>query len=80
MIYRGPVNHFYRRMPARFLLGALIAVAQPFALAGTEGDAESSAHVLQAEIALQRLPSTSPANAGMTVDEKLEKWRVIVAA
>ena len=34
----------------------------------------------QAEIGLQRLPSTSPANAGMTVEGKLEKWRVIVAA
>ena len=34
----------------------------------------------QAEISLQRLPSTSPANASMTVERKLEKWRVIVAA
>jgi TDG/mug DNA glycosylase family protein len=34
----------------------------------------------QAEIGLQRLPSTSPANAGMTVEAKLEKWRVIVTA
>ncbi len=34
----------------------------------------------QVEIGLQRLPSTSPANAGMTVERKLEKWRVIVAA
>jgi len=34
----------------------------------------------QSEIKLQRLPSTSPAHAGMTVDQKLEKWRVIVAA
>jgi len=34
----------------------------------------------QAEMSLQRLPSTSPANAGMTVERKLEKWRVIVAA
>ncbi len=47
------MHHFYRRMPASFLLGALITVAQPFALAGTESDAKSSAHVLQAEIALQ---------------------------
>ena len=34
----------------------------------------------QAEISLQRLPSTSPAHAGMTVEGKLEKWRVIIAA
>ncbi len=33
-----------------------------------------------AEIERMRLPSTSPANAGMTVEEKLENWRVIIAA
>jgi hypothetical protein len=33
----------------------------------------------QAEISLRRLPSTSPAHAGMTVEGKLEKWRVIIA-
>ena len=33
----------------------------------------------QTEISLLRLPSTSPANAGMTGAEKLEKWSVIVA-
>ena len=33
----------------------------------------------QTKIELQRLPSTSPAHAGMTVEEKFEKWRAIVA-
>ena len=52
---------------------------------GAKAESVYRMHVLpglaarQAEIALQRLPSTSPANAGMTVTEKLEKWRVIVA-
>ncbi|MCH7821528.1 MAG: tetratricopeptide repeat protein [Proteobacteria bacterium] len=40
-------------MPARFLLAALIIGVQTFASAGAEGNEESSAHVLQAEIALQ---------------------------
>jgi TDG/mug DNA glycosylase family protein len=53
---------------------------------GVKAESVYSKHVLpglparQAEIGLQRLPSTSPANAGMTVEGKLEKWRVIVAA
>ncbi len=34
----------------------------------------------QTKISLHRLPSTSPANAGMTADQKLEMWRVIIAA
>jgi len=52
---------------------------------GAKAESVYRKHVLpsladrQAEIVLQRLPSTSPANAGMTVEGKLEKWRVIVA-
>ena len=52
---------------------------------GAKAESVYMKHVLpgladrQAEIVLQRLPSTSPANAGMTVEGKLEKWRVIVA-
>lgn len=34
----------------------------------------------QAEIPRRRLPSTSPAHAGMSFEEKLEAWRVILAA
>jgi TDG/mug DNA glycosylase family protein len=53
---------------------------------GAKAESVYRRHVLpglparQAEISLQRLPSTSPANAGMTVDRKLEMWRVIVSA
>ncbi|MEE8494953.1 MAG: DNA-deoxyinosine glycosylase [Xanthomonadales bacterium] len=53
---------------------------------GAKAESVYRMHVLpgllprQAEIGLQRLPSTSPANAGMTVEGKLEKWRAIVAA
>jgi TDG/mug DNA glycosylase family protein len=32
----------------------------------------------QSNMELLRLPSTSPAHAGMTVDKKLENWRVVV--
>jgi len=51
---------------------------------GAKAESVYTRHVLpglvagQAKIDLQRLPSTSPANAGMTVEGKLEKWRVIV--
>ena len=53
---------------------------------GAKAESVYMRHVLpgladrQAEIVLQRLPSTSPANAGMTVEGKLEKWRMIVPA
>lgn len=53
---------------------------------GTKAESVYIRHVLpdlavrQSEIKLQRLPSTSPAHAGMTADQKLEKWRAIVAA
>ena len=53
---------------------------------GAKAESVYMKHVLpglmdrRAKIVLQRLPSTSPANAGMTVAGKLEKWRVIVAA
>jgi TDG/mug DNA glycosylase family protein len=53
---------------------------------GAKAESVYMKHVLpglavgQAEITLLRLPSTSPANAAMTVEAKLEKWRVIVAA
>lgn len=33
---------------------------------------------LQYELRCQRLPSTSPAMAGMTFEQKLEAWRVVV--
>jgi hypoxanthine-DNA glycosylase len=52
---------------------------------GAKAESVYTRHVLpgltdrQAEIGLQRLPSTSPANAAMTLEGKLEKWRVIVA-
>lgn len=32
---------------------------------------------LEREITYQRLPSTSPANAGLSLDEKLQSWRVV---
>jgi len=53
---------------------------------GAKAESVYRKHVLpalparQAKMNLQRLPSTSPANAGMTVEQKLEKWRVIIAA
>ncbi len=53
---------------------------------GAKAESVYTRHVLpdlavrQSEIKLQRLPSTSPAHAGMTADQKLEKWRAIVAA
>jgi len=52
---------------------------------GAKAETVYKKHVLpgltarQAGIGLQRLPSTSPAYAAMTVDRKLEQWRVIVA-
>ncbi len=51
---------------------------------GTKAESVYRRHVLprlearQAEITLHRLPSTSPANAGMTVERKLEMWHAIV--
>ena len=53
---------------------------------GAKAESVFRKHVLpglparQPAISLQRLPSTSPANAAMTVDQKFEKWRVIVAS
>ncbi len=53
---------------------------------GAKAESVFKKHVLpglparQPAISLQRLPSTSPANAAMTVDQKIEKWRVIVAS
>jgi hypoxanthine-DNA glycosylase len=50
---------------------------------GAKAEAVYRKHVLPAlpesgsRIILQRLPSTSPANAGMTMEQKIEKWRVI---
>jgi TDG/mug DNA glycosylase family protein len=53
---------------------------------GAKAESVYQRHVLpglparQAEIKRLRLPSTSPANAAMTVDKKFENWRVIVPA
>ena len=53
---------------------------------GAKAESVYQRHVLpslsarQTEIKQLRLPSTSPANAAMTVDKKLEDWRVIVTA
>ncbi len=53
---------------------------------GAKAESVYRRHVLpglparQAEIGLHRLPSTSPANAAMTVEGKFEQWRVVVAA
>lgn len=33
---------------------------------------------LQARIAMQRLPSTSPANAGLRFEDKLRAWQVVL--
>ncbi len=51
---------------------------------GAKAEAVYRKHVLsglpahQAEIKLQRLPSTSPAHASMSVAQKLEKWQVVL--
>jgi len=51
---------------------------------GAKAEAVYIKHVLpglaarQAEIELQRLPSTSPAHASMSIAQKLEKWQVIL--
>lgn len=53
---------------------------------GAKAESVYQRHVLpglpagQAEIKRLRLPSTSPANAAMSVDKKLENWRVVVSA
>ena len=51
---------------------------------GAKAEAVYTKHILpglaahQAEIELQRLPSTSPAHASMSVAQKLEKWQAIL--
>jgi len=35
---------------------------------------------LQVGLKLQRLPATSPANAGQSYRQKLESWRVVLTA
>ena len=53
---------------------------------GAKAESVYQRHVLpslsarQTKIKQLRLPSTSPANAAMTVNKKLEDWRVIVTA
>ena len=51
---------------------------------GAKSEAAFRRHVLPAlagpERAFSRLPSTSPAHAGMTFDEKVKRWRALTKA